>query len=106
MRLRTCACVLLVCVGSGVAQTTDQLRKMLDQNQAFALRSAVERGGDRVPVFYRGAVEESLNEVGAAQTDGGYAGFPRYGVAAAVGFDAVHPYLPVGSCRACVRDSA
>jgi len=61
--------VLLAGVRPVAAQSTDDLRKMLDANQAFALRDAVERGGDRVPAFFRGAVEESLNQVGAARRD-------------------------------------
>jgi len=66
MRLRvvTMLCVL-VCAGTLRAQTPDALRAMYDSNQAFALRDAVEHG--HAPLFYRGAVEESLNETGPAR---------------------------------------
>lgn len=61
--------VILLPVSSGplAAQTTAQLRQMLDANQAFALRDAVEHG--HASAFYRGAVEESLNRTGAARRD-------------------------------------
>lgn len=59
------AVVGMLCLGSAAAQTPDDLQKMLDANQDFALRDAVERGGAKVPVFYRGAVEAALNEGGA-----------------------------------------
>jgi tetratricopeptide (TPR) repeat protein len=38
---------------------------MFDSNQAFALRNAVEQG--HAPLFYRGAVEESMNRLGPAR---------------------------------------
>jgi predicted aspartyl protease len=66
MKLWT-AVVGMLCLGSAAAQTPDELRKMMDANQAFALRDAVERQGNLVPVFYRGAVEASQNEIGPAQ---------------------------------------
>lgn len=69
MGLRIGACVLLACVASGLAQTRDELGKMLNGNQTFALRDAVERGGGDVPVFYRGAVEASVNKVTSARRD-------------------------------------
>ncbi|MGH9589603.1 MAG: aspartyl protease family protein [Terracidiphilus sp.] len=49
------------------AQSTGQLRQMLDANRAFALRDAVEDG--HAPAFYRGAVEDSMNRIGAARRD-------------------------------------
>ena len=55
------ALVLAVFSAPLVAQSRGQLRRMLDANQAFALRDAVERGN--APAFYRGAVEESLNRI-------------------------------------------
>lgn len=63
------AVVGMLCLGSAAAQTPDDLQKMLDANQDFALRDAVERGGAKVPVFYRGAVEAALNEGGPATRD-------------------------------------
>jgi predicted aspartyl protease len=48
-------------------QTPQELRRMLDTNQAFALRDAVQDG--HVPALYRGAVEDSLNHVQAAQRE-------------------------------------
>lgn len=50
-----------------LAQTPQQLRAILDANQAFALREAVQRG--QASRFYRGAVEESSNDVRAAERD-------------------------------------
>lgn len=58
--------VILGC-GGVVAQTSPDLRVMLDKNRAFTLRDTVERG--HVPVFYRGAVEESENRLKAAKRD-------------------------------------
>jgi hypothetical protein len=49
------------------AQSEQQLRTMLDSNQAFALRDAVRQG--RVPAFYRGAVAESQNRLAEAKRD-------------------------------------
>ena len=49
------------------AQTAQQLQRMLDSNQAFALRDAVARG--HAPAFYRGAVEESENRLKAAKRE-------------------------------------
>ena len=57
----------MLCLRSAVAQTPDELRKMMDANQSFALRDAVERQGTLAPVFYRGAVEASQNEIGPAR---------------------------------------
>lgn len=50
------------------AQEEEDLRQMLDANQAFALRDAVAVSG-HAPAFYRGAVEDSLNRVQEAQRD-------------------------------------
>ncbi|HEV2135267.1 MAG TPA: aspartyl protease family protein [Terracidiphilus sp.] len=50
------------------AQEEQDLRQMLDANQAFALRDTVAANG-HAPVFYRGAVEDSLNRVQEAQRD-------------------------------------
>lgn len=50
-----------------IAQSPQDFRKMLDANQAFALRDGVRHG--RAPAFYRGAVEESLNQWRAAKRD-------------------------------------
>lgn len=69
MRLLFCACLVGVCLGFGVAQNPDELRKMLDMNQDFALRKAVERGGADIPAFYRGMVEAYLNKLGPARKD-------------------------------------
>lgn len=63
------AVVVLVWAGTVAAQTSDQLRKMVDTNQAFALRNAIEGQGALVPVFYRGIVEASQNEIGPARKD-------------------------------------
>jgi hypothetical protein len=63
------AVVGLVWAGIVAAQTPDELRKMVDANQAFALRDAVEREGTSVGVFYRGAVEASANEIDPARKD-------------------------------------
>lgn len=59
--------VLAVSSAPLAAQTTAQLRQMLDASQAFALRDAVEHG--HASAFYRGAVEDSLNRTHAAQRD-------------------------------------
>jgi predicted aspartyl protease len=53
------------------AQSEQQLRPMLDSNQAFALRDAVKQGS--APAFYRGAVEESQNRLAEARKDLGKA---------------------------------
>jgi predicted aspartyl protease len=52
-------------------QDPQELQQMLDANQAFALRDAVQEG--HASAFYRGAVEDSLNHVQAAQRDLGKA---------------------------------
>lgn len=49
------------------AQSQQQLRQMLDANQMFALRDAVRQG--HASPFYRGAVEDSLNNGEAARRD-------------------------------------
>ena len=67
MKLRIAALGLL-CLGSAAAQTSDNLRKMLDRNQIFALRDAVEHER-KVDIFYRGAVEAYRNEVAPARND-------------------------------------
>ena len=59
----------MVCLWSAAAQTPDELRKMVDTNQAFALRDAIEGQGALVPVYYRGIVEASQNETGPARKD-------------------------------------
>jgi hypothetical protein len=69
MKLWIAVVGLLCLLGNAAAQTPDELRKMVDANQAFALRDAVERQGTLVPVFYRGAVEASQNEIGPARKD-------------------------------------
>ncbi len=51
MKLRIVV-VGLLCLGSAAAQTPDELRKMVDANQMFALRDAVEHE-TKVGVFYR-----------------------------------------------------
>lgn len=48
-------------------QAPQELQRMLDENQAFALRDAVQDA--KAPAFYRGAVEDSLNHVQAAQRE-------------------------------------
>lgn len=68
MRIRL-AVLGLVWAGTVAAQTPDELRKMLDANQAFALRDTVEREGTSANVFYRGVVEASVNEIGPARKD-------------------------------------
>lgn len=70
MRLRIAALLaLLAALGSprALAQTPQELRSLFDANQAFALRDAVKH--ENVPVFFRGAVEESLNQTGPARRD-------------------------------------
>lgn len=62
---------LLIVTGQGLgsvrAQTAEQLKAMLDSNQAFALRDAIKSG--HAPAFYRGAVEDSENRTGSAKRD-------------------------------------
>ena len=67
MKLRI-AVVGLLCLGSAAAQTPDELREMVDANQIFALRDAVQHQ-PRMSVFYRGAVEAYRNEVASARKD-------------------------------------
>ena len=70
MRLRIAALLaLLAALGSprALAQTPQELRSLFDANQAFALRDAVKH--ENVPVFFRGAVEESLNQTEPARRD-------------------------------------
>jgi hypothetical protein len=57
----------LVCACAAAAQTPDELHKMLDAKQNFAMRDAVEHAHSSVPVFYRGAVEASLNQIAPAR---------------------------------------
>jgi hypothetical protein len=59
--------MVLVETGALPAQTPDALHKMFEGNQVFALRDAVDHG--HAPLFYRGAVEASLNRIGPAQRD-------------------------------------
>lgn len=63
------AAVATLCLTSATAETPESLRKMVDSNQVFALRDAVEQQSTPVPVFYRGAVEASQNEIGPAWKD-------------------------------------
>jgi hypothetical protein len=51
----------------GSSQTPQALHEMFESGQVFALRQAAEQGNP--PIFYRGAVEASLNHIGAAQRD-------------------------------------
>jgi hypothetical protein len=67
MKVRIAA-VGLLCVGSAAAQTPDALRKMVDANQIFALRRAVDNEA-KVSVFYRGAVEAYENRIAPARKD-------------------------------------
>ena len=53
--------------GSLSGQSEQQLRAMIDSNQAFALRDAAQQG--HLPAFYRGAVEESQNRLAEAKKD-------------------------------------
>jgi predicted aspartyl protease len=48
-------------------QPEQQLRAMFDSNQAFALRDGEKQG--HLPVFYRGAVEDSQNRPAEAKKD-------------------------------------
>lgn len=67
-----CGLMLLASAGTSLhGQDPQELQQMLDSNQAFALRDAVQEG--KVSAFYRGAVEDSLNHVQAAQRDLGKA---------------------------------
>jgi hypothetical protein len=61
------AFLILAAMGLGCAraQTVEELKVMLDANQAFALRDTVNSG--HAPDFYRGAVEESENRDVAAK---------------------------------------
>jgi predicted aspartyl protease len=59
----------LFCITSAAAQTPNDLRKMIDTNQVFALRGAVQDQSTPTPVFYRGAVEASENKVEPARKD-------------------------------------
>ena len=52
---------------SQTTQTPDALHAMFQGNQVFALRDAVQHG--HAPLFYRGAVEASLNQIRRAQRD-------------------------------------
>lgn len=63
------ALVVMVRLGSAAAQTPDELSKMADAHQDFALKDAVEHGGAKVPLFYRGLVEAELNEAAVATRD-------------------------------------
>jgi hypothetical protein len=67
MRFLITVITVLVCAWTAAAQTPDELHKMLDAKQNFAMRDAVEHAGSRVPVFYRGAVEASLNQIAPAR---------------------------------------
>ena len=60
---------LLVLAGASTlrAQTPDTLHQMFEAHQVFALRDAAAHG--HAPLFYRGAVEASLNQMGPAQRD-------------------------------------
>lgn len=62
------AVVGMVCLGSAGAQSPDELRKMVDANQLFALRDAAEHETN-VGVFYRGAVEAYRNQIAPARKD-------------------------------------
>ena len=68
MKLRITApmCVyVLAFAGSLRAQTPDALHEMYESNHAFALRDAVAH--THSPLFYRGVVAESMNQVGLAR---------------------------------------
>jgi hypothetical protein len=73
--MKVCGVALILLSGTifASAQTAEQLRAMMDSNHDFALRDAVERGGTNVPVFYRGAIEESENKLNPARKDLGEA---------------------------------
>jgi predicted aspartyl protease len=56
---------VLVSAGALRAQTPDALHEIYESNQVFALRDAVGLG--HAPLFYRGAVEASMNQLGPAR---------------------------------------
>jgi predicted aspartyl protease len=60
---------VLVLAGSAKAhaQTSESLHQLFQSGKVFALRDAVQHGD--APLFYRGAVEASLNKIERAQTD-------------------------------------
>jgi hypothetical protein len=64
---RWIASLIVAGVGTLRAQTPDALHQMFAAHQVFALRDAVAHG--HAPLFYRGAVEASLNQIGPAQRD-------------------------------------
>jgi predicted aspartyl protease len=59
---------LLVLAGplNAQAQTPEYLHQLFESGKVFALRDAVQHAD--VPLFYRGAVEASLNKIAQAQT--------------------------------------
>ncbi len=68
MRLNVAATLCALVLTSSAAlwpQVPDNLHVLYQSNQAFALRDAVEH--TRAPLFYRGAVAESMNQVGRAE---------------------------------------
>ena len=70
MRIRTALTVFAWIALPAISlfgQPEQQLRTMLDSNQAFALRDAARQG--HLPAFYRGAVEDSQNRVAEAKKD-------------------------------------
>jgi tetratricopeptide (TPR) repeat protein len=68
MRAMLCLRVLIL-LGSATApaQTPESLHQLFASGKVFALRDAVQHA--HAPLFYRGAVEASLNKIEQAQTD-------------------------------------
>lgn len=63
---RTCV-LALVGYASAHAQTPESLHQLFQSGKVFALRDVVQHAD--APLFYRGAVEASLNKIKQAQTD-------------------------------------
>jgi predicted aspartyl protease len=68
MRVTLCLRILVL-MGSANAQvqTMESLRQLFESGKVFELRDAVQHAD--APLFYRGAVEASLNKIEQAQTD-------------------------------------
>jgi hypothetical protein len=66
--LRLSVCVATLIGGQGIrAQTAEDLHKLYETDQVFALRDAVEH--TTTPLFYRAAVEASSNQIKVAEKD-------------------------------------